>query len=69
MHINPEFVDDNTLIYVIINEKIYEVFPCSNNNQYDDYAFGGYIPNTEDINQMKVAVLTDGILHIIEDKK
>lgn len=66
--IKEKFVDDNSLIYVIINGGVYEAFPCSSNGTYDDNSFGLYIEKTEAIQDIKVAVKTDGVFHITDNK-
>lgn len=67
--IESKFVDDNSTIYVIINDDIYEAFPCSSNGKYDDDSFGLYVEKTEEIDNLKVAIKTDGKFHITDNKK
>lgn len=67
--IEEKFVNDNSTIYVIINGGVYEAFPCGNDGKYNDYSFGLYVENTENIDDIKVAVKTDGKFHITYNKK
>lgn len=66
--VQEKFISDNSIIYVIINGGIYEAFPCSNSGKYNDNAFGLYVEKTEDINDIKVAVKTNGKIHITDNK-
>lgn len=61
--VDKKFVSDNSTIYVIINGSAYEAFPCSNNGKYNDYAFGLYVENIDDIDEIKVVVDTGGKFH------
>lgn len=67
--IDKKFVSDNSIIYVIINGGVYEAFPCSNDGNYNDYAFGLYVENIKNIDEIKVVVGTDGEFHSTDNKK
>lgn len=67
--IEEKFVSENSLVYVIINDRVYEAFPCSNNGEYNDNAFGLYIEKTEDIRDIRIAIQTNDKFHITKNKK
>ena len=56
------------MIYVIINNGVYEAFPCSNNGEYCDNAFGLYVEKTEDICDIRIVIKAKEELHITENK-
>ena len=66
--IEEKFVSENSLVYVIINNRVYEAFPCSNNGKYNDNAFGLYIEKTEDIRDIRIAIQTNDRFHITKNK-